>query len=524
MREVIGSALSVVACHSSAAETQATLTFMNGSTTLRQPDALFPLISVYQRQSCVLLLFDKANKEDKTKLQKRSHCRFTSSDMAAPAAVTVDNSDSGFGDVSGYIYDRNRRDGFSKTKTLRIKEGGEESNFFRDDLDLHGGRGALGFLGLSMDRNRFSQIRKRLKTLLDLEMLFVRERNRASFLPSGRLLALDDGNAILLETPLDSGPYLFLLLAKATREGPGHQRGSDVPALMQGVYVYSHTGFKPPEEYPAHSTRGTDDLAHVMSSWMLNWLLNLHLDWITETSRQIQDQVEAMEEGFRTALPQSPKELRDMMKKRSDCNHTIRTINLRTRIDFTARVFTIAQKVWPSASNDHETSALMHKITQSKEYDPIKLMERTEAIGIQITEITAQIAEDTAEKQRKREERLQDLSMQIQELSVEIASYAIRDSGTMRGIGWVTMAFLPATFVTSFFGMNFFNGVEGVQAFDKTSKNVWIFFVVAVPITVIVLLVFRKWDRKQEAKVQDLLARRDRGRGMFVEDGGEKVL
>jgi Mg2+ and Co2+ transporter CorA len=114
--------------------------------------------------------------------------------------------------------------------------------------------------------------------------------------------------------------------------------------------------------------------------------------------------------------------------------------------------------------------------------------------------------------------------MQIQELSVEIASYAIRDSGTMRGIGWVTMAFLPATFVTSFFGMNFFNGVEGVQAFDKTSKNVWIFFVVAVPITVIVLLVFRKWDRKQEAKVQDLLARRDSGRGMFVEDGGEKVL
>jgi Mg2+ and Co2+ transporter CorA len=119
---------------------------------------------------------------------------------------------------------------------------------------------------------------------------------------------------------------------------------------------------------------------------------------------------------------------------------------------------------------------LLHRITQSKEYDPSKLMKRTEVIGIQITEITAQIAEDTAEKARKREERLQDLSMQIQELSVEIASYAIQDSGTMRGIGWVTMAFLPATFVTSFFGMNFFNGVKGVQAFDKTSRNVWIFF------------------------------------------------
>jgi Mg2+ and Co2+ transporter CorA len=67
----------------------------------------------------------------------------------------------------------------------------------------------------------------------------------------------------------------------------------------------------------------------------------------------------------------------------------------------------------------------------------------------------------------------------------------------MRGIAWITMAFLPATFVTSFFGMNFFNGVPGYPPFDEASRNVWIFFTIALPITAVVLGFFWWWDRKQ---------------------------
>jgi hypothetical protein len=271
--------------------------------------------------------------------------------MAASAAVIVDNSDSGFGDVSGHIYGVTRGDSFNKTKTLKIEDGGDASRFFRDLR----GRGDLGFLGLSMDRTAFQQIRKKLNTLLDLELLFVRERNCASFLPSGRLLALDDGYAILLESPLDSGRYLFLLLANTTEEGPRHRGCAGLTALMQGVYVYSHTEFKPPETYPTPPPRSIEDVLHLVSSSMLNWLLNTHLDWILETSRPIQDEIEAMEENLRKAPPQSPKELREMMKKRSDCNHAIRTSNLKARIDFTEEVFHVARKLWPSASNDHET-------------------------------------------------------------------------------------------------------------------------------------------------------------------------
>jgi Mg2+ and Co2+ transporter CorA len=66
----------------------------------------------------------------------------------------------------------------------------------------------------------------------------------------------------------------------------------------------------------------------------------------------------------------------------------------------------------------------------------------------------------------------------------------------MRGIAWMTMAFLPATFVTSFFGMNFFTAVPGAPIFDETSRNVWVFFAIALSISAVILTGFWFWDRK----------------------------
>ncbi|CAN9406139.1 unnamed protein product [Alternaria alternata] len=82
--------------------------------------------------------------------------------------------------------------------------------------------------------------------------------------------------------------------------------------------------------------------------------------------------------------------------------------------------------------------------------------------------------------------------------SIRIAEETQRDSRTMRGIAWVTIAFLPATFVSSFFGMNFFNGIAGNIPFDEASRNVWLFFVVAVPVSAIVLFTFYFWDKHEQ--------------------------
>ncbi|KAF2827317.1 hypothetical protein CC86DRAFT_381353 [Ophiobolus disseminans] len=94
-------------------------------------------------------------------------------------------------------------------------------------------------------------------------------------------------------------------------------------------------------------------------------------------------------------------------------------------------------------------------------------------------------------------------------IMLAIAKQGAQDSRTMRGIGWVTMAFLPATFVTSFFGMNFFealeNGANRPPFFKESGKNVWVFFSIAGPLTVISLVWFFLWDRKEAEKQEKIL-------------------
>jgi Mg2+ and Co2+ transporter CorA len=58
------------------------------------------------------------------------------------------------------------------------------------------------------------------------------------------------------------------------------------------------------------------------------------------------------------------------------------------------------------------------------------------------------------------------------------------------------LAFLLATFVTSFFGMNFFTAGPGAPIFEESSRNVWVFFAVALPISAVILTGFWFWDRK----------------------------
>jgi hypothetical protein len=111
------------------------------------------------------------------------------------------------------------------------------------------------------------------------------------------------------------------------------------------------------------------------------------------------------------------------------------------------------------------------------------------------------------DKRAKDAAMLQQLSIEFAKQSIALGEASLRDSRTMRGIAWLTMAFLPATFVTSFFGMNFFNVVPGTPVFDETSRNVWVFFVVALPISAIVMTGFWFWDRK----TQRMVATRERG-------------
>ncbi|THZ74320.1 hypothetical protein D6C85_03555 [Aureobasidium pullulans] len=89
--------------------------------------------------------------------------------------------------------------------------------------------------------------------------------------------------------------------------------------------------------------------------------------------------------------------------------------------------------------------------------------------------------------------------------SGEIAVATAVDSEAMKSIALVTMTFLPATFVTAFLGMNFFTvNSEKPEGHLKSSKDVWIFFAVAVPLTIVVLLLYRWWQIRRANRKGDI--------------------
>lgn len=86
-----------------------------------------------------------------------------------------------------------------------------------------------------------------------------------------------------------------------------------------------------------------------------------------------------------------------------------------------------------------------------------------------------------------------------------------RDSSSMKTIATVTMAFLPGTFVSSFFAMPMFDWNKP-PGDNVNSRTFWIYWAVTVPLTVSVFLLWGVWFRfknAREAKEDKLLAEQD---------------
>ena len=73
-----------------------------------------------------------------------------------------------------------------------------------------------------------------------------------------------------------------------------------------------------------------------------------------------------------------------------------------------------------------------------------------------------------------------------------------QDTKAMRIISIVTLTFLPATFVSTLFSMSFFNFDQELGSW-KMSGWIWVYFVIAVPLTVMTIAVWvwgaRVWRR-----------------------------
>jgi len=117
------------------------------------------------------------------------------------------------------------------------------------------------------------------------------------------------------------------------------------------------------------------------------------------------------------------------------------------------------------------------------------------------------------------------LSLKMAGEQRRLAHAAKRDSNSMKTLSLLGAIFLPATYLASLFSMTFFdfndnnnysrnNGpvsTEGGQTTEQqdgndknrvVSPDLWIYFVITVPITIIIVLVWRFWDRRREMKFE----------------------
>jgi len=233
---------------------------------------------------------------------------------------------------------------------------------------------------------------------------------------------------------------------------------------------------------------------------MLNHFIALYIKAIGKEAEGFMEAIQEVEKSTK-----SEPTLSALLGRLNAISHNIRVSDLEAQFVFSTEAAEWADYRLRPLKRDLKLRELLMMTRRMGEYHPDRLREV-------IAEVRQQINDTIAERQQERQELLQrrddaraEREEKFLEESIRIAEETKRDSRTMRGIAWVTVAFLPATFVTSFFGMNFFNGIAGKVPFDDASRNVWLFFAIAIPISGIVLTIFYFWDKQTERKDEGML-------------------
>lgn len=350
----------------------------------------------------------------------------------------------------------------------------------------------------------------------------------------GRLQGSPTLGYILFETPpVTTGPYLFLFMAQGTSEfvpSDDFSRFREYLDGVWGVYIYNGKEFNITQVKDLDHIRrklwGDLDTRHEtfynVATRLFYSLIMEHLEWTRDKAQEIHDQIARVESQIEAEvqLPvtASNSAYRTLSGTLHQCSKETR--NLEIQQEFTAAAikwmgnwhkgshyYVVAQDLQGKLLEDYGI-----KVGTFREQIASNQMLLRDEMSFQLTLQNIELAKDAkkaAEMNRKRKIEqdkasadLAKLSMKIADRSLNIAKETSRDSRTMRGIAWVTMAFLPATFVSSFFGMNFFNGQQARPYFDGSAKNVWVFFVVALPISAVVLFIFWRWDKESQGKTR----------------------
>ncbi|OAK96799.1 hypothetical protein IQ06DRAFT_229553 [Phaeosphaeriaceae sp. SRC1lsM3a] len=240
-----------------------------------------------------------------------------------------------------------------------------------------------------------------------------------------------------------------------------------------------------------------NDIVIAFNQHLRAWLAENYLRQVQGQAGPIEEQLDSINEAIMTNTSPS---LSDVMVQLNNCNNDIRTLQLDLKTGFGLKIAKQAGRFLESLDRQERAGDLLALSYDDHPSRPARLRER-------IAELRGHLAEIAAARHQEREERRQQKDEERQRRKEELRMLreeqeTVRDGRTMRGVAWMTMAFLPATFVSSFFGMNFFAPVPGKSVFDDSSRNVWVFFAVALPTSIVILSAFYWWDKGTEREAE----------------------
>ncbi|KAK3308479.1 uncharacterized protein B0T15DRAFT_491061 [Chaetomium strumarium] len=136
----------------------------------------------------------------------------------------------------------------------------------------------------------------------------------------------------------------------------------------------------------------------------------------------------------------------------------------------------------------------------------VVVREEVEYIRRRTAMLLSQVEQMMQRAQSQTDFMLSNITQNDAEYTAAIAVDGKRDSIAMKTISILGIVYLPPTFVATLFSMGMFDwgtgaaGGEGSSSALRTSPSIWIYFVVAVPLTLATFLVWMLWARRENRK------------------------
>ncbi|EOO04092.1 hypothetical protein UCRPA7_353 [Phaeoacremonium minimum UCRPA7] len=89
------------------------------------------------------------------------------------------------------------------------------------------------------------------------------------------------------------------------------------------------------------------------------------------------------------------------------------------------------------------------------------------------------------------------LNLEMAGAQRRLAHASKRDSNSMKTLSLLGAIFLPATYLASVFSMTFFN-FSPDPGQPIVASSIWVYFAITVPITIVIVVIWRVWDRTRE--------------------------